>query len=320
MRRERYAILHAHGATTAASIARLAARITNTPTIYHCRGTFYVDGDVPQYDRLLFRVYPFFEKGLARGASRVFTLNPTDAEDLIYKAGVPRNHVICLGVGGCGIDLDVWDAVRFEEVRKAQIRRELGVPDGKPIIGFVGRIVREKGILELIDAFSLVRDAGYDVHLLLVGDIFSTERDKETVHEVRRRIREGGLGPHVTLPGYLPEPAPAVAVMTILVFPSYREGFGQVVGEAGALGIPVIAATSRGTQHAIIDGQTGLLVPTRNPQALVRAMRRLLDDPQLAMHLGEMAVRRAREEFGRERVLETVVDVYRQLRHQVPSI
>jgi glycosyltransferase involved in cell wall biosynthesis len=108
--------------------------------------------------------------------------------------------------------------------------------------------------------------------------------------------------------------------MDILVFPSYREGFGQVVGEAGALGIPVIAATSRGTQHAIIDGQTGLLVPTKNSQALMSAMLRLLDDPQLAMHLGEMAVRRAREEFGRERVLKTVVAVYRQLRHQMSSI
>jgi glycosyltransferase involved in cell wall biosynthesis len=216
--------------------------------------------------------------------------------------------------------LDVWNSTRFEQAKKAQIRHELGVPDGKIIIGFVGRMVREKGVLELIDAFSLVRDAGYDVHLLLIGNIFTNERDQETINEVRRRIYDGGLEPYVTLTGYLPEPAPAVAVMNIVVFPSYREGFGQVVGEAGALGIPVIAATSRGTQHAIIDGQTGLLVPTKNAQALVVAMLRLLDDPQLARHLGEMAAQRARAEFGRERVLATIVAMYRQLRHQGASI
>ena len=308
----KYALVHLHGPIPA-MLGRVAAALTRTPAIYHCRGSYYESGYVLFSERLASRVYPPLERLLGRWTAWTFTLNRDDAADLVERARFPEERVTCLGVGGCGLDVDAWDPGRYPPAKRAEIRRRLGIPENKPVIGFVGRFVRNKGVLELGEAFRQVRAAGIDAHLLMVGGTPASERDQETDPELRRRIAEWGLEEHVSFPGLLRPPSDAMAVMDVLALPSYSESFGQVLVEAGALGIPVVAAASRGAREAVLDGETGLLVPLRDAPSLADALLRILRDPALARRLGERAHRRAREELRSERVLASILEVYRRV-------
>lgn len=310
--RSRYTLVHLHGPFPGI-LGRIAAWITRTTAVYHCRGTFYEGESGGLKDRVLHRVYSLAEKVVSGATAWAFVLNEADGDDLINKAGVSRNRLSCTHVGGCGLDLEVWDAARFGVDEKRRIRRAFELPDDKPVVGFVGRIVREKGVLDLIDAFTKVRETGVDAHLLLVGDTLASERDQQTKHELKRRIGARGLSPYVTMTGDLPTPVEAVAVMSVLVLPSYREGFGQVLVEAGALGVPVVASDSRGAQHAVIPERTGLLVPKGDVDALASAILRILNDPELAEYFGDSAIERAHEQLGREPFMAHVLDVYERL-------
>ncbi|HEX5872208.1 MAG TPA: glycosyltransferase, partial [Longimicrobium sp.] len=137
-----------------------------------------------------------------------------------------------------------------------------------------------------------------------------SDRDQRTGVVFRERVVAMELEGRVVHTGWLDEPGDAIGVMNVLVLPSYREGFGQVLVEAGALGIPVVATASRGARQAVVDGVTGLLVPPRDPRGVADALLRVAGDPALAARLGSAAIARARDELSQERVVRSVLSVY----------
>lgn len=308
----RYRAVHVHG-TIPGVLVRLAAWARGVPVVYHYRTSFFPEGEERGARRLLRSAYLGVERLLGRPTRRVFTLNEADARDFALRLGFPAERVSSLGVGGCGLDLARWSPARFGPAERARIRAELGIAPGRRVVGFVGRLVREKGVLELLEAFRLLLERGHDAHLLLVGGTLASERDRRTRPELERRIRDLGVGERVTSTGDVPDPERPMAVMDVMALPSYREGFGQVLVEAGAMGVPVVAAESRGTRHAVLDGETGLLVPPRDAAALAGALEALLADPARGARMGERAARRAREELGSARVAERVVEAYREI-------
>lgn len=317
VRRGDFDILHLHGIVIS-TLGRAVAALLRRRAVYHCRGTYYEEGGELLSERIIRRVWPGIEKILASATGRAFTLNPEDARDLVQRAGIPEERVTCLGVGGCGIDLTAWDPARLPPNTRMATRRGLGIPEDAFVIGFVGRLVREKGILELLEAFARLRAEGRDVALLLIGGTWASERDQGTAAELHRRADELGVTDRLAVLDFDPEPMERVAAMDVLALPSYREGFGQVLVEAGALGLPVVASRTRGARHAVIDGRTGLLVPVRDVDALADALRTIIDDPALAERLGAAGAERARGELGRNRVLETVVAEYERLARELP--
>jgi glycosyltransferase involved in cell wall biosynthesis len=216
-------------------------------------------------------------------------------------------------VGGCGLDLNLWSPDRHPPEARARTRRELGIAEGKTVIGFVGRLVREKGVLELLEAFHLLRQGGrHDLHLLLAGGVHPSERDQETVRELRARIESLGLGEHVSLPGHVRPVAPVVAVMDVMALPSYREGIGNALLEAGALGKPVVGAACRGVVASIREGETGLLCPVGDAPALAAVLGRIVSDPELARRLGDEGHRQSLR-MGRDEWMRTVHGVYQRV-------
>lgn len=312
IRRGRYDIVHLHGPIPGA-LGRIAAAGTRARVVYHCRGTLYDPEDASPAAVRLSRVYAGVERVLASRTAWALTLNTSDADDLERRAGVPRDRITCLGVGGSGLNLRQWDAARFTPRAVAEIRARLGVKAGAWVVGFVGRIVREKGVLELLDAFAALARTRPDAVLLMVGDALASDRDQRTCVLFRERVVAMELERRVVHTGWLDEPRDAIGVMNLLVLPSYREGFGQVLVEAGALGIPVVATASRGARQAVVEGVTGLLVPPRDPRALADALLRVAGDPALAARLGSAAIARARDELSQERVVRSVLSVYARL-------
>jgi len=170
-------------------------------------------------------------------------------------------------------------------------RKDCGIPETSSVMGFVGRLTKDKGIRELVDAFCLLRAQGKDVRLLLLGDF---ESGDPVDHATEQRIRSD---PGIRWLGYVPDPLPYYSLMDVFVFPTYREGLGRVLLEAAAAGKPVVSTHTTGVVDVVFDGVTGLLVPTQDAAAVARAVGTILRDRQLARAMGERARELVRQEF-----------------------
>jgi glycosyltransferase involved in cell wall biosynthesis len=230
-----------------------------------------------------------------------------------------RNRVVACGlvnpdrtsVFGAGSSNGV-DPARFgptkEKLRKAiQIRERLGIPSEAPVVGFVGRLTRDKGIPELYEAHRILRKEFPSLKLLLLGDY-------ETGDPLPLRLRQAiGTDSSVIRPGFVDETSDFYHVFDILALPSYREGFPNVVLEAQAAGRPVVAARTTGTVDAITDGVTGLLVPVADVAALAESLGKLLRNPNLAARMGIAGRARVVHEFKPEKIWRALAEEYIQL-------
>jgi glycosyltransferase involved in cell wall biosynthesis len=174
-----------------------------------------------------------------------------------------------LGYGNVrGIDLNYYDRTA-EVVDEAHgIRRRLNIPDGAFVFLFVGRMVKDKGICELLSAFERITEQNKNVYMLLVG--YDDAGDM-----ARSELEANGC---VRLIDWQDDVRPYYAAADALVFPSYREGFPNVVIEAGAMQLPSIVTDINGSREIIVEGVNGTIVPTHDSEALYRAMRRMLID------------------------------------------
>jgi len=171
------------------------------------------------------------------------------------------------------------------------LRCRIGIPEESQVIGFVGRLTRDKGIQELVECCRILRAEGRDVHLLLLGALESGDPvDAATAEWIRS-------GPECHWLGYVQDPAPYYRAMDLFVFPTYREGLGRVLLEAAMAGKPVVSTRITGVVDVVVDGETGLLVPPGDAGALAQAAGRILDDPRLAARMGEAARCLLREHF-----------------------
>lgn len=204
------------------------------------------------------------------------------------------------------------DPARFtpssERRRRAnELREQLGIASGAPVIGFVGRMVRDKGIVELVTAYDRILQAHPAARLLLLGDF---EDGDALPPDCIRRLHQDE---RIIMPGFVAEMASYYAMMTVLAFPSYREGLPNVLLEAGAAEIPVVAFASTGVVDVIEDGVTGTLVPRGDESGLAVAILRYLDDEELRATHARAARQRVESCYRREVVWQAIENEYREL-------
>lgn len=203
------------------------------------------------------------------------------------------------------------DAARFESSeelrrRSEELAKRLGLSRDAPTLGFVGRRVLDKGLVELYRAFHTVRDRWPDVQLLVVGT--PETPDAEGVAAVEAEV---GLR-NIYFTGFLEDPAPAYPLMNMLLLPSYREGFPNVSLEAAAAGVPVIASDATGCVDAVRHGQTGQIVPVRQWEPLAQAIARYIETPKEARQHGEAGRQWVRREFRPEMIWQGLDQLYRE--------
>jgi glycosyltransferase involved in cell wall biosynthesis len=240
------------------------------------------------------------ERASARLADLVLCQSAEDVRTARRKFIVADDRLRPLGNG---VDLRRFAPERFRADDRAAIRRRLGVRDRERVIGFVGRMVREKGIPELLEA---IRERpGW--RLLLVGpDERGAKRDAIDPAVFAGTRNATWLGLRSDLP-------PLFAVMDVVTLPSHREGLPRTLVEASAMARPVVATRVRGCREAVEDGVTGLLVPTRAPRELRDAIAALLDDPGRAARFGAAARRLAEQRFDERAVFERIERAYREI-------
>ncbi|MED3500112.1 glycosyltransferase family 4 protein [Brevibacillus agri] len=304
MKRERYDAVHVH-TPVAAVLGRVAARLAGvSPVVYTAHGYYFHDG----MSRGEYRLYYAVEKWFAKHLTDYLLLQSREDYELSVQDGFsPPERIMHLGNG---VDVERRfhpQAVSPEEARK--VRSALGIGADDLVIAYVGRMVGEKGIFELLDAFSrLARESGR-VRLLLVGDVSDSERDQRG-KALREHCREH---PQIVLTGFRQDIPQLLAASDIFVLPSHREGLPRSIIEAMAMGKPIVATNIRGCREEVTDGVNGILVEPKQSEHLYKALKKLACDARLREAYGQNSRYLAEEHFNERHVLARQAELFAAL-------
>ncbi len=299
----RFDIIHV-GTPKAALLGSLAAWMTG-----HRRVVLTVHGRVYENDRGL-------RRGLLAGLDRIACQLAAVVVPVCRELGqrMVSEHICSaakvrlVGHGSCsGVDLSIFSRSQSLDRQGAELRRTLAIGPGATVILYMGRLMVEKGLRELAEAFVELAQHRQNIHLLCVGGADA----RAPLPELTMRLLEDH--PRVHLMDWAVYPAPWYAASDIMVLPSYREGFGLTLIEAAAMGLPTIGSDILGIREAMADGVTGLLVPPRDAQALLKAMRTLVADASLRRRLGQAGRDRVERLFDSRTVWSGIVELYRGL-------
>jgi glycosyltransferase involved in cell wall biosynthesis len=286
-------IVHAH-TPKGGLLGMFGAWLVRAPVrIYHVHGLRFVTA-TGWRRRLLISS----EKWSCRLAHQVLCVSAS-VRTLALEAGLcPAEKIKVLLHGSCnGVDSkDRFNPSKVAASTRGDSRAKYRIPNDALVLGFVGRIVWSKGIVELAQAWSDLRDEFPDLHLLMAGPIEPEDPLPTEVEELLRRDQR------VHLIGEDWDTPPLYAAMDVFVLPTYREGLPIVLLEAAAMNLPVVATRVSGCVDVVADGITGILVPPCDSRELAGAIRSYLKDPQLRRQHGSAAREHVIREFNQENI------------------
>lgn len=246
----------------------------------------------------------WIDKLLAALATHIWVDSPSQRDFLLAERVVSADKSTVLAKGSIsGVDPQRF---RPDGAASAAIRSELVIPPDGVLFLYVGRLNRDKGIIELAAAFAALCRQRDDGWFILVGPDEERLRPRieQLCHACYNRLR---------MVDYSDRPERFMAAADVFCLPSYREGFGSVIIEAAACGVPAIASRIYGVTDAVVDGMTGILYAPGNVDALTAAMARLAADPQLRRTLGEAARARALADFPMTTLTSALLGFYAKI-------
>lgn len=263
-----------HGNTPkGALLSMLAAKLTGVKTrIYMCHGLRYQG-----CSGLKRKILVAMEKLTSRCATHVLCVSDGVRETLAADDICSQQKSRVIGSGSCnGIDMTQFNPTAYSEEQKMELRARYGIAPDEFVFISMGRIVKDKGVNEMIHAFTRYRQENPKVRLFMLGAF--EDKLNPVLPDVAAIIQGNQQG--VVYGGQQSDVKPFLAASQCLLLPSYREGFGLVLMEAGAMGLPVISSDIIGCNN-VVTKDNGLLVPPRDAEALYRAMRTLVEDQAL---------------------------------------
>lgn len=304
IRRANPQIVHSH-TPKGGLLGMCAATLAGVPTrCYHLRGLPMMGTSGPKRELLR-----WCERLSCALADEVFSVSHS-LRDVAIAEGLCSPNKISVLAGGSGNGVDSkeqYNPKNYGPEVRAEIRRELGIPADALVVGFVGRLVRDKGIVELAEAWQTIREAHPDAFLLLIGPA-------ESADAVPAEVLSGfERDPRVRAVGMVDTAAAYYAAIDLIALPSYREGFPNVLLEAAAMKLPVVSTRVAGCIDAVEDGVTGSLVPHKDADALASALEHYLSSPSLRLLHGENGRRRVVECFAQERIWSALSEHYGHL-------
>ena len=295
-----------HGYTPKGGLlGMISARLMQVPVpIYHVLGLPFMTAT-----GLKRQILRWTEQIACRLALQVFCVSHSVRDILITEGLCPADKVKVLANGSInGVDSSKrFNPARLEPAARQATRARYQIPDSAIVIGFLGRIVRDKGLIELTQAWQMLKSQWTDLHLLIVGQFEPHDPLPAAVEEIMRS------DPAIHLTGYVDEIVDLYQAMDLLVLPTYREGFPVVPLEAAAMRLPVIATQIPGCSEAVADGVTGRLVPPYDALALAEATQTYLNDPELRVRHGQNGRERVIQNFRPELIWEATYQEYLRL-------
>jgi len=296
-RRERFDVLHVH-TPVAALIGRIAARLVGIPLVIYTAHGFYFHEDMPRWRRELFIA---LEKFNGKTTNLLFSQSAEDAEDAIREGITYPERIMVIGNGVNPLQFDP------ERVGTGQTERVwLGIPENAFVVGCIGRQVREKGIVEFLQAAQILAHRHQNIWFLLIGERLSSDHAVGVDKEIRAACT--ALGERLVVLGLREDIPECLATMDIFCLPSWREGMPRTIIEAMMMGKPVVATNIRGAREEVVNEKTGLLVPVQAPEILANAIERFFVDPEWGKSLGVAGRKRALHLYDENKVVALQIE------------
>ena len=295
IKRGNYTIVHTHS-SKAGILGRWAAKLAGTPVIVH---TVHGWGHTPRQHPAVQQFYIRLEKLTLPITNRLIVVSPRDVEKGVTAGiGNPADFTLIRS----GIELN-----RFGHPRRSAIdmRTELGIPAEAPVVGTVTRLSPQKAPLDFVNAASRISRQISNCYFVMVGD-------GPLRPDVERLAQELGIADRLILTGLRRDVPELMATFNVFALSSLWEGLPRVLPQAMATGLPIVATAVDGNAEAVVDGETGFLVPPENPQALAAAIINLLRAPKLAQKMGQAGKKRATE-FGARKMVDDIAALYTDL-------
>ena len=267
IKKEKPIIVHSH-TPKAGAVAMMAAKIANVPIRLHTVAGL----PLMEAKGIKRKLLNFVEKVTYACATKVYP-NSKGLYDFIVEEELISSIKMKIIANGSsnGIDTSYFDSERISENQREEFLTRLNIQKKDFVFIFVGRLVGDKGINELIDAFARIKDS--NVKLLLVGGLESNldPLKSETIHEIDKNK-------NIISVGFQKDVRPYFAISHCLVFPSYREGFPNVVLQAGSMGLPSIVSNINGCNEIIQEGINGSIIPSKDRESLYTVMHKIISD------------------------------------------
>ncbi|WP_205966364.1 glycosyltransferase family 4 protein [Parapedobacter sp. SGR-10] len=308
-KKEKPTIVHSH-TPKAGIVGMLGAKLAGVPIRLHTVAGL----PLMEAKGLTRKVLDFVEKLTYSCATKVYP-NSLGLYDFILENKYTREDKLKIVSNGSsnGIDTGFFSSSHFTREQVGQLRQDLGISGMDFVFVFVGRLVGDKGINELVEAFrgTACGVPERNVKLLLVGSL-ETKLDPlkpETLKEIE-------TNPNIISVGFQKDVRPYFAISDALAFPSYREGFPNVVMQAGAMGLPSIVSDINGCNEIVIEGQNGTIVPSKNVEKLMEAMRKISHDKAYYEQLQRNARKMIETRYEQRVVWEALLAEYNSLLEQ----
>jgi len=289
-------IVHTH-TSKAGVVGRVAARLAGVPNVIHTVHGFPFH---PGMSWMKYRVYKQIEKWMA-GITDIMLSQSEEDVVTASKLGIKPRREDLIHIGN-GIDLVEFDPGKYSSHQRFQIRKGLKIGETDPVITMIGRINREKGYHDLVEALQRLRDMPW--RALFIG------RDEGFLGKVIHQINDYGLKERIQILGQRSDITHLLAATDIFVLPSYREGLPRSLIEAQAMALPCVATDIRGCREVVVEGVTGFLIAPGDSTSLGEALGKLLLDPELRLRMGREGRRRMHRCFDEVEVGRKVMAIY----------
>jgi glycosyltransferase involved in cell wall biosynthesis len=302
-RRERPDIVHTH-TPKAGLLGQWAARLAGVPARVHTiHGLYFPSG-------MTARTRPIFvglERVTMAFANLVLSQNPEDIPVAVEEKICRADRLRLLGNG---IDLRRFDPATVPDAEVERLRREIGLAPEHRVVGMVGRVNVEKGYVELFQAAARIAARVPEARFVVIGPV---EAEKSNALDPAALARENGVEDRLHYLGSRSDMPALYRLMDVLVLPSHREGWPRSPMEGAAMGVPAVVTDIRGCRQVVVPGETGLMVPVRDPDALAAAVVELLEDPARARRMGEAARVHAQTAFDEDEAVRRTLRAYADL-------
>jgi len=307
-KKEKPFIVHTH-TPKAGTVGMLAAKLAGVPNRLHTIAGLPLLETTGNKRKLL----NFVEKVTYNCATKIYP-NSFGLKDIIMQENFCNpSKLKVLGNGSTnGIDTSIFNAEKYSLIERNTLKEKLEILHDDFVFIFVGRLVSAKGINELIDAFKQLNDYFPSTKLLLIGSL-------ETVLDplLPETLKEIELNKSIVRAGYQNDVRPFLAVSNALVFPSYREGFPNVVMQAGAMGLPSIVSNINGCNEIITENHNGIIIPVKNVVAIIKAMTKLVENKVFYNELKQNSRKRIVENYEQRVVWQALLQEYKSLEKNV---
>lgn len=304
LKKEKPEIVHSH-TPKAGTIAMLAAKLAGTPNRLHTIAGLPLLEATGAKRILLDAV----EKFTYACATKIYP-NSNGQYTIIQELGYAKaSKLKVIGNGSSnGIDTSHFNPSLYEEKQNEQLRKELNYNNDDFIFVFVGRLVTDKGINELVKSFTVLSKDYPKAKLLLLGT-----HEKELDPLLPETDKQIEMHPNIHCTGWVTDVRPYLAMSNALVFPSYREGFPNVVMQAGAMSLPSIVSDINGCNEIVNHEFNGHIIPPKNSEVLIEAMKYFLDNPKLVESMAKVARKTICDNYERTFVWQELLKEYNQL-------